>query len=62
MSEQLMTIAEVLAELNDVARSTFNKWRAVGLAPKAIRLPNGELRVRRSVFDAWLAEREESAA
>lgn len=62
MSEKLMTVAEILDELNGVARSTFNKWRALGIAPKVIKLPNGELRVRRSVFDAWLAEREESAA
>ena len=62
MSEKLMTVAEVLDELNGVARSTFNKWRAVGIAPKVIKLPNGEIRIRRSVFDAWLSEREESAA
>jgi len=62
VSEKLLTVAEVLDELNGVARSTFNKWRALGIAPRSIKLPNGELRIRRSVFDDWLAEREESAA
>ena len=62
MSDKLLTVAEVLDELNGVARSTFNKWRALGIAPRSIRLPNGELRIRRSVFEAWLADREEPAA
>jgi predicted DNA-binding transcriptional regulator AlpA len=54
----LLTIAEVLAELQ-VARSTFDTWRAIGLAPACIKLPNGQIRVRRSVLDAWLASRTE---
>jgi predicted DNA-binding transcriptional regulator AlpA len=60
--DRLLTVAEVLDELNGVARSTFNKWRALGLAPRCIKLPNGEIRVRQSVLDAWLASREETAA
>jgi predicted DNA-binding transcriptional regulator AlpA len=58
----LLTIPEVLDELNGVARSTFNKWRALGIAPASIRLPNGQIRIRRSVLEAWLAEHEEVAA
>lgn len=60
--DKLLTIAEVLEELNGVARSTFNKWRALGIAPRSIKLPNGELRVRRSDLQAWLADREEPVA
>lgn len=30
--------------------------------PDAIRLPNGELRIRRTVYEAWLADLEEPAA
>jgi predicted DNA-binding transcriptional regulator AlpA len=60
--DELLTVAEVLAELNGVARSTFNKWRALGIAPRCIKLPNGDLRVRRSVLQAWVAEREELPA
>jgi predicted DNA-binding transcriptional regulator AlpA len=50
----LMTVREVLAELNGVSRDTFYRWRQLGVAPQAIRLPNGELRVRRSDFERWL--------
>lgn len=52
----LLTIDQVLAELQ-VARSTFDTWRALGTAPECIKLPNGQLRVRRAVLDAWLAGR-----
>jgi predicted DNA-binding transcriptional regulator AlpA len=50
----LMTVREVLAELNGVSRDTFYRWRQLGVAPPAIRLPNGELRVRRADFLSWL--------
>jgi len=53
-SGALLTIAEVLAELQ-VARSTFDTWRLLGSAPECIKYPNGQLRVRRSALDAWLA-------
>jgi predicted DNA-binding transcriptional regulator AlpA len=53
-SDSLLTIAEVLAELQ-VARSTFDTWRVLGAAPDCIKYPNGQLRVRRSALDAWLA-------
>ena len=59
--DDLLTVAEVLEELNGVARSTFNKWRALGIAPRCIKYPNGDLRVRRSALLSWLAEREESS-
>lgn len=60
--DRLLTVAEVLEELNGVARSTFNKWRALGIAPRTIKLPNGDLRIRASVLEEWLSEREEPAA
>ena len=50
----LMTVREVLAELNGVSRDTFYRWRQLGVAPPAIRLPNGALRVRRDDFLRWL--------
>jgi len=56
-----MTLAEVCAELG-VARSTFYEWRCKGRAPRCIRLPNGDLRVRRSEFERWLAALEDGAA
>ena len=57
--EQL-TIPEVCAELR-VSRSTFYYWRQLGKAPKCIKLPNGEIRVRRADLDTWITSREEIA-
>jgi predicted DNA-binding transcriptional regulator AlpA len=42
-----------------ISRSTFYDWRAKGRAPKCIKLPNGEIRVRRGELDRWLTSREE---
>ena len=58
--DALLTIAEVLAELQ-VARSTFDTWRSVGSAPECIKLPNGQIRIRRRALEAWLASRTELA-
>ena len=55
-----LTIAEVCAELG-VARSTFYQWRQLGKAPRCIRLPNGELRIRRTTLDTWLTNHEDAA-
>ena len=57
---RLLTVAAVLDEL-DVPRSTFYKWRRLGVAPRCIKLPNGEVRVRRADLDAWLLSREDEA-
>lgn len=58
---QLLTVDEVLEELGGISRRTFYRWRELRLAPRCIRLPNGELRVSRDVLDAWLDERVEGA-
>lgn len=55
-----LTLREVCAELR-ISRSTFYDWRAKGRAPRCIKLPNGELRIRRAEFDRWLASCEEAA-
>ncbi|MFG2708876.1 helix-turn-helix transcriptional regulator [Streptomyces sp. NPDC048386] len=57
-----MTVPEVLAELKGTSRRTFYRWREMGTGPAVVKLPNGELRVWRSVFMEWLQEREEAAA
>lgn len=59
---ELLTVRDVLGELGGISRRTFYRWRELGLAPACVRLPNGELRVRRSVLNAWLDERAEGAA
>jgi hypothetical protein len=56
----LLTIAEVLAELK-VACGTFDTWRALRIAPECIKLPNGQIRVRRHALDAWLASSTQMA-
>jgi predicted DNA-binding transcriptional regulator AlpA len=60
--EDLMTVPELLAELGGVSRRTFYRWREVGTAPACIRLPNGELRIKRAAFRAWLDRLSEDAA
>lgn len=54
----LLTLAEVLAELN-VPKSTFFRWKATGKAPRTIKYPNGSLRIRRGDLDAWLDAHQE---
>ncbi|MET9528038.1 helix-turn-helix transcriptional regulator [Streptomyces coeruleorubidus] len=61
-SAELLTVRQVLDELGGISRRTFYRWRELRLAPVCIRLPNGELRVRRDVLDEWLEERAEGAA
>ncbi|HZN17859.1 MAG TPA: helix-turn-helix domain-containing protein [Micromonosporaceae bacterium] len=61
MEDELLTVQEVLAELR-VPRSTWYQWRQTGKAPRVFKLPNGELRIRRSVLNAWLAGLESDAA
>lgn len=58
ISRKHLTIADLCEELG-IARSTFYDWRAKGRAPKCIKLPNGDLRIRRVEFERWLAEHED---
>jgi predicted DNA-binding transcriptional regulator AlpA len=63
--DELLTLPQVLAELGTaekpLPRTTFYDWRAKRKAPKCIKLPNGELRIRRSTLESWLESREETA-
>ncbi len=59
--DELLTVAQVLAELGGVSRRTFYRWRELGHAPAGIKLPNGEIRVWRSEFEAWLETLREAA-
>lgn len=58
--EEYLTIPEMIA-LIKVSRSTFYYWRQTGKAPRGRKLPNGEIRVERVVFDDWFANLEEAA-
>ncbi|MFH8684701.1 helix-turn-helix transcriptional regulator [Streptomyces lydicus] len=57
---KMLKLPEVLEEI-DMSRAAFYRMRARGQAPKLIRLPNGQIRCRRSDLDAWW-ERQENAA
>lgn len=63
--DELITLNQLLAELGDegqpLPKSTFFDWRAKGRAPRAIKLPNGTLRFRRSEIERWLKNYEEVA-
>lgn len=55
-----LTVSEFCAELG-IARSTWADWRAKGKGPRCVKLPNGQIRIRRSEVDRWLSTREEAA-
>ena len=58
-SRRWMTIHQIAADLA-VSPSTVYKWSARGQPwfPRAIRLRNGDIRVRRDWFEVWLEEQE----
>ncbi|PKW10042.1 transcriptional regulator, AlpA family [Streptomyces sp. 1222.5] len=58
--DEKMTVQEVITDLK-VAPSTFYRWRQLDIGPRAIKLPNGDVRIRRSEYERWLAEREDAA-
>ena len=55
-----LTVGEVCADLQ-IAQSTFYEWRTKGTGPRCIKLPNGQLRIRRADLEAWLNAREDAA-
>ncbi|WP_171110380.1 MULTISPECIES: helix-turn-helix domain-containing protein [unclassified Streptomyces] len=55
-----LKLSEVLTEIK-MSRAAFYRMRARGKAPKLIKLPNGQIRCRRSDLDAWWAEHETAA-
>ncbi|MEV0408509.1 helix-turn-helix domain-containing protein [Actinoallomurus sp. NPDC050550] len=59
--DELLTIDQVLEELGGVSPRTFYRWREIGKAPEAIRLPNNELRIWRSELMRWLGTLREAA-
>lgn len=56
----MLTLADLCNELQ-IARSTFYDWRAKGRAPRCLKLPNGDLRIRRADLDRWLDSRGDAA-
>ncbi|MEU0719315.1 helix-turn-helix domain-containing protein [Streptomyces lavendulocolor] len=56
-ADEWIPLSDVLAEIG-ITRATYYRWRNRGYAPEVKRLPNGHLRVRRSVLDAFLNDLE----
>jgi excisionase family DNA binding protein len=51
--DEWLTVDEVCTELK-IGRRTFERWRSLGTAPRAVRLAgNGPLRIRRSWLEQW---------
>ena len=55
LNQRWLTTPEV-CEFLSVSKSTYAKWRQRGIAPEAVRLPNGELRTRQDWLDSFLLE------
>ncbi|MFG3024719.1 helix-turn-helix transcriptional regulator [Streptomyces sp. NPDC048254] len=49
---QTLKLGEALAEIG-VSRAAFYRMRARGQAPRHLKLPNGQIRIRRTDLDAW---------
>ncbi|QUQ70432.1 helix-turn-helix transcriptional regulator [Kutzneria sp. CA-103260] len=60
--DELMTVLEVLSALGGVSRYTFYRWRRTGVGPPCLKLPNGDLRIRRGDFADWLETLRSDAA
>ena len=62
VSEEWLTVDEVCTELK-IGRRTYDRWRRLGKAPRAVRLAgNGPLRTRRSWLEEWLEDCAEARA
>ncbi|MEV1023517.1 helix-turn-helix domain-containing protein [Streptomyces sp. NPDC050264] len=60
LRDEMLTIPEVIDEIG-VPRATFYRWRQLRKGPKAIKLPNGSVRIRRSELERWIEALEEAA-
>jgi predicted DNA-binding transcriptional regulator AlpA len=60
-SNRHLTLVEVCEDLG-ISRSTFYDWRAKRKAPPCFKLPNGDLRIRRTDYEQWLNGLEGDAA
>jgi hypothetical protein len=60
VNDDWLSVADICTELK-VSRRTFYRWRELQIGPEAIKLPNGEIRVERSSFSAWLVGLRECA-
>jgi excisionase family DNA binding protein len=52
--DDLLNVEQVAEELG-ISRSTFYRWRCLRKGPDALKLPNGQIRIRRSALEQFLA-------
>jgi len=60
-ADDLMTV-KAFCKAVGVSPDTFYRWRQLGTAPAAIRLPNGSLRITVADYRAWLSKLRGEAA
>ena len=60
-TDELLSVDQITQELK-ISRRTFYRWRELHIAPPSFRLPNGEIRVLRSVLTEWLEHLREQVA
>ena len=58
--DELLTVPQFCEEMG-VPRATYYRWRQLRRGPRTFKLPNGQVRIRRSAVEEWLAGLEESA-
>ena len=59
--DELLSVEQITQELK-ISRRTFYRWRELHITPPSLRLPNGEIRIFRSVFTEWLKHLGEQVA
>ncbi|MCX4686926.1 helix-turn-helix domain-containing protein [Kitasatospora purpeofusca] len=59
--QEHLKLPAVLDEI-EMSRSAFYRMVARGKGPKLLKLPNGQIRVRRTDLDAWWAALEQGVA
>ncbi|MFC4910899.1 helix-turn-helix transcriptional regulator [Actinomadura gamaensis] len=60
-TDRMLTVDEFCDNLR-ITQRTFYEWRAKGTAPRCIKIPNGQLRIRPADYERWLDSRQEVAA
>jgi len=58
--DELLTVPQFCEEVG-VEKSTYYRWRQLGRGPRTFKLPNGQVRIRRSALETWLEELEGAA-
>ncbi|WP_205315734.1 helix-turn-helix transcriptional regulator [Nonomuraea lactucae] len=58
--DEWLTVPEIMTALK-IHRRTWQHWRTRKRTPKMHRLPNGEFRIHRDDYQAWLAGLEVTA-